>query len=83
MSPDEPKPVTRAAKVLSGIEGKAWVEKDGLHPMRVECMVVTAVPVFGDVEGPGVGGRGAGRAVPARAAALAALPTQRSRPVQG
>jgi hypothetical protein len=40
-------PTTRAAKVLTGIQGKAWVEKDTLHPMLVECTVVTAVPVYG------------------------------------
>ena len=40
-------PKTRAAKVLSGIEGKAWVDKETLHPMRVECSVVKSVPVFG------------------------------------
>ena len=38
---------TRAAKVLSGMEGKVWVEKDTLHPMFVECTVVRAVPVYG------------------------------------
>jgi len=40
-------PRTRAAKVLSGMQGKAWVEKDTLHPMFVECIVVTPVPVYG------------------------------------
>ena len=40
-------PATRAAKVLSGMHGKAWVEKDTLHPMLVECTVVTPVPVYG------------------------------------
>jgi len=40
-------PTTRARKVLSGIQGKAWVEKDTLHPMLVECTVVTPVPVYG------------------------------------
>jgi hypothetical protein len=40
-------PTTRAAKVLSGIQGTAWVEKDTLHPMRVECTVMTPVPVYG------------------------------------
>jgi hypothetical protein len=40
-------PATRAAKVLSGMQGKAWVEKDSLHPMLVECTVVTPVPVYG------------------------------------
>ncbi|HXJ44704.1 MAG TPA: hypothetical protein VNH18_35785 [Bryobacteraceae bacterium] len=38
---------TRAAKVLSGMQGMAWVEKDTLQPMRVECTVMTPVPVFG------------------------------------
>jgi hypothetical protein len=40
-------PTTRAAKVLSGMQGKAWVEKDTLHPMLMECTVVTPVPVYG------------------------------------
>jgi hypothetical protein len=40
-------PRTRATKVLSGMQGKAWVEKDTLHPMLVECTVVTPVPVYG------------------------------------
>ncbi len=40
-------PATRAAKVLTGIEGKAWVEKEGMHPMRIECTVIKAVPVYG------------------------------------
>jgi hypothetical protein len=40
-------PTTRAAKVLSGMQGKVWVEKDTLHPILVECTVVTPVPVFG------------------------------------
>jgi hypothetical protein len=40
-------PATRAARVLSGVQGKAWVEKETLHPMLVECTVVTPVPVYG------------------------------------
>ena len=40
-------PATRAGKVLAGVQGKAWVEKDTLHPMHIECTVVTPVPVFG------------------------------------
>jgi hypothetical protein len=40
-------PSTRAAKVLAGMQGKAWVEKDSLHPMLVECTVVTPVTVYG------------------------------------
>ena len=42
-------PATRAAKVLAGVQGKAWVEKDTLHPMLVECTVVTPVPVYGSL----------------------------------
>lgn len=46
-----PKPgvvaTTRAAKVLTGMQGKAWVDKDSLHPMRVECSLIRPVPVFG------------------------------------
>ena len=42
-------PTTRAAKVLAGMQGKAWVEKDTLHPMLVECTVVTPVPVYGSL----------------------------------
>ena len=40
-------PTTRAKKVLAGVQGKAWVERDTLHPMLVECTVVTPVPVYG------------------------------------
>ena len=40
-------PTTRAAKLLTGIEGMAWVEKQTMHPIRVECSVVRPVPVFG------------------------------------
>jgi hypothetical protein len=40
-------PTTRAAKVLTGIRGKAWVDKETLHPIRVECTVFKPVPVFG------------------------------------
>lgn len=40
-------PTTRAAKVLTGIEGKAWVERDTLHPIHVECTVIRPVPVYG------------------------------------
>ena len=46
-----PKPgvvaTTRAAKVLTGMQGTAWVDKDSLHPMRVECSVIRPVPVYG------------------------------------
>ncbi|HKD05726.1 MAG TPA: hypothetical protein VKB79_07475 [Bryobacteraceae bacterium] len=40
-------PATRAAKVLTGIRGKAWVEKENLHPIAVECTVIRPVPVYG------------------------------------
>jgi hypothetical protein len=40
-------PTTRAKKVLGGVQGKAWVEKDTLHPMLVQCTVVKPVPVYG------------------------------------
>ncbi len=47
----EPKPgmvpATRAAKVLTGMQGKAWVEKGTLHPIHVDCTVVRPVPVYG------------------------------------
>ena len=40
-------PTTRAAKVLTGVEGKVWVDKETLHPIRIECTVVRPVPVYG------------------------------------
>jgi hypothetical protein len=40
-------PTTRAAKVLSGVQGKVWVEKETMHPIHVECTVVKPVPVYG------------------------------------
>jgi hypothetical protein len=40
-------PANRAAKVLSGMEGMAWVDRETMHPIHVECTVVTPVPVFG------------------------------------
>ena len=40
-------PTTRAAKVLTGVEGKVWVDKETLHPIRIECTVVRPVPVCG------------------------------------
>jgi hypothetical protein len=38
---------TRAERVLTGMEGTAWVDKASLHPVRVECDVLKPVPVFG------------------------------------
>lgn len=39
--------VTRAQKVLSGMEGTAWIEKNGSHAISVDVHVVRPVPVFG------------------------------------
>src|SRR5581483_3131137 len=38
---------TRAAKVLTGVEGKVWVEKETMHPIKIECSVIRPVPVYG------------------------------------
>jgi outer membrane lipoprotein-sorting protein len=38
---------SNAAKVLSGMRGTVWVDKDNFHAVRVECDVVTPVPVYG------------------------------------
>jgi hypothetical protein len=40
---------TRARKVLAGMRGTAWVEKETFHPIYVQCEVVTPVPVFGNL----------------------------------
>jgi len=40
-------PTTRAAKVLTGMTGTAWIDKATLHPLHVECHVIRPVPVFG------------------------------------
>jgi hypothetical protein len=40
-------PTTRATKVLTGMTGTAWVDKETLHPMHVECHVIKPVPVYG------------------------------------
>ncbi len=36
-----------AAKVLSGMRGTVWVDKETFHAIRVECDVVTPVPIYG------------------------------------
>ncbi len=38
---------TRAQRVLTGVQGKAWVEKDTLHPIAIECTVIKPVPIYG------------------------------------
>jgi hypothetical protein len=42
-------PHTRSEKVLTGVQGKAWVDKKTLHPFRVECTVIKTVPVYGPI----------------------------------
>jgi hypothetical protein len=36
-----------AAKVLSGMRGTVWIDKENFHAVRAECDVITPVPVFG------------------------------------
>jgi hypothetical protein len=40
-------PATTGAKVLTGVQGKVWVEKETMHPIHIECTVVKPVPVYG------------------------------------
>jgi hypothetical protein len=39
--------LTLAAKVLSGMRGTVWVDKETFHAVRVECDVITPVPIYG------------------------------------
>ena len=41
------RPLSLAAKVLSGMRGTVWVEKENFHAVRVACDVVTPVPIYG------------------------------------
>ena len=36
-----------AARVLSGMQGTVWIDKEHFHAVRVECEVMTPVPVYG------------------------------------
>ena len=38
---------TLAAKVLSGMRGTVWIDKENFHAIRVECDVMTPVPIYG------------------------------------
>lgn len=40
-------PLTLAAKVLSGMRGTVWVDKENFHAVRVECDVIKPVPIYG------------------------------------
>jgi hypothetical protein len=39
--------VSRAAKVLSGMQGKVWLDRETFHMIRAECVVIAPVPVYG------------------------------------
>ena len=39
--------LTLAAKVLSGMRGTVWLDKENFHAIRVECDVMMPVPVYG------------------------------------
>ena len=41
--------MSKVAKVLSGMRGTVWVEKETFHAIRVECEVVTPVPIYGSL----------------------------------
>jgi hypothetical protein len=36
-----------AAKVLSGMRGMVWIDKENFHAIRVECDVMNPVPIYG------------------------------------
>jgi hypothetical protein len=40
-------PLTRAEKVLAGMRGTVWIDKESFHAIRVECDVITPVPIYG------------------------------------
>ena len=40
-------PLSRAARVLSGMRGTLWIERARFHVIRGECEVVSPVPVYG------------------------------------
>ena len=40
-------PMSRTAKVLTGMRGTLWIEKEKFHLIRAECNVVTSVSIFG------------------------------------
>ena len=40
-------PLSNAAKVLSGMRGTVWLDKDGFHAIRVACDVIAPVPIYG------------------------------------
>ena len=40
-------PLSNAAKVLSGMHGTLWIDKEGFHVIRAKCDVFTTVPIYG------------------------------------
>lgn len=40
-------PLSRAAKVLSGMSGTVWIERDSFHAIRGSCDVMAPVPIYG------------------------------------
>jgi hypothetical protein len=40
-------PLSRTAKVLSGMRGTVWIDKENFHAIRVECDVMAPVPLYG------------------------------------
>jgi hypothetical protein len=40
-------PMSRAVKVLGGMHGKLWLDKEHFHVVRAECDVFTPVPIYG------------------------------------
>src|ERR1700693_3472288 len=42
-----PDAASLAAKVLSGVRGTVWIDKENFHAIRVECDVMNPVPIYG------------------------------------
>lgn len=40
-------PLSRAAKVLSGMKGTVWIDSENFHAIRGDCTVVATVPIYG------------------------------------
>jgi hypothetical protein len=40
-------PLSLAAKVLSGMRGTIWVDKENFHAIRASCDVLSPVPIYG------------------------------------
>ncbi len=39
-------PLSRAAKVISGMAGTVWVDRDGFHTIRGDCQVMAPISMF-------------------------------------